>query len=410
MEGSRPGAAQLISQIIANPETQLAATDRYFRSLEYHAPEARTAALRHLITKLDGTSSGALPDSAREDAIIVRAVERIDEFDLDADPVASAAVRRQLKRTHGTVAYFDLVKRFRPAGIQQSLLELLASDVDDSTKVEAVAMLAETEDGLTILKRELASDSARSASGIARVLGLWGNRRAINMLSDTASVAERSFDVRKEAIVGLACNRPGQLRLISLAKDGRLPADSQLLAGGLLGQSTDESIRNEAAKCLPSITQKDSKPLAPIDKLSSMRGSVDNGVAIFRGVGTCANCHIVNEFGKSVGPDLSEIGSKLSREAMYTSILAPSAGISHNYETYSLLTTGGQVFSGLLISETPDEVTIRTVDAIDRKFKQGDIEVLKKADKSIMPDNLHHTMDQQGLVDVVEYLMTLTKA
>ncbi|MGB7324426.1 MAG: PVC-type heme-binding CxxCH protein [Rubripirellula sp.] len=396
-----PKAAALMAKLIADPSMELAATDRLFRSLEYHDAATRTAAMKSLLALESG--------SDRDDAIIVRAIERMDGFDASADRRAKSAIDRQLDRTRGTVAYLDLVKRFNPAGMQDSLLDLLGSDVDDSTKVEAASMLGETENGPMVLRKSLASESVAEASNVARVLGLLGNGRAMNMLSDTAANADRAFDVRKEAVVGLSRSKDGQGRLISLATEGKLPADTQLLAGGLLARSEDESIRKQAAECLPQITQKDSKPLSPIDQLATMRGDVDNGMKLFRGVGTCANCHIVKQFGKSVGPDLSEIGSKLSREAMFTSILAPSAGISHNYETYNLLTAGGQVFNGLLISETPEEVTIRTVDAIDRKIKQDDIELLKKAEKSIMPDNLHHTMDQQGLVDVVEYLMSLTK-
>jgi len=132
-------------------------------------------------------------------------------------------------------------------------------------------------------------------------------------------------------------------------------------------------------------------------------------MAIFRGVATCANCHIVDGFGKQVGPDLSEIGSKLSREAMFTSILAPSAGISHNYENMIALTEDGRVVNGVLVSETDDKLVLRTAEAIDLEFDQDDIVDVKKSEKSIMPENLHHTTDQQGLVDMVEYLMGLKK-
>ena len=94
---------------------------------------------------------------------------------------------------------------------------------------------------------------------------------------------------------------------------------------------------------------------------------------------------------------------------MFTSILDPSAGISHNYENYIVLTASGQVINGLKVSETPDEVVIRTAEAIDRTIAQDDIEQMKKSEKSIMPDNLHQMVDQQGLVDIVEYMTTLTK-
>ena len=140
-----------------------------------------------------------------------------------------------------------------------------------------------------------------------------------------------------------------------------------------------------------------------------MKGDISNGLQLFRGVATCSNCHVIDKFGKEVGPDLSEIGSKLSREAMYTSILDPSAGISHNYETYILLTADGQVINGLKMSETPEEVIIRTPEGIDRKIAQDEIEEIKKSDKSIMPENLHHTIDQKGLLDIVEYMTTLKK-
>lgn len=39
--------------------------------------------------------------------------------------------------------------------------------------------------------------------------------------------------------------------------------------------------------------------------------------------GTCNKCHLVRGEGKQIGPDLTEIGSKLSREAMFESILYP---------------------------------------------------------------------------------------
>ena len=131
---------------------------------------------------------------------------------------------------------------------------------------------------------------------------------------------------------------------------------------------------------------------------------------LFRGVATCANCHIVGDHGKEVGPNLSEIGSKLSREAMLVSILDPSAGISHNFEQFNVLTSGGgQVITGVKVSESDSEVVIRTAEAIDRRIPQEDIEQIKKSEKSIMPENLHHLFDQKGLIDIVQYMTTLKK-
>ncbi len=355
---------------------------------------------------------GALADDAsraRNDAIIVRAIERMQGYDYSSNEHVQAAITRHIARSEGTNDYLKLVKKFRPAGMSEKLAGMLVDDLSDSIKVEAAAMLGEMQDGPARLRRLLRSESQADAAGVAYVLGLLGNGRATKMLGEVAGDPEQPFEVRKNAVIGLTRNKQGEQSLLQLAASRQLAADMRLFAGGLLARSQDANVRQRAAKLLPQPQQKDQKPMAPIDQLAEMQGNVENGVKLFRGVATCANCHVVDKHGKEVGPSLSEIGSKLSREAMFTSILDPSAGISHNYENYIVLTASGQVINGLKVSETPDEVVIRTAEAIDRKIAQDDIEQMKKSEKSIMPDNLHQTVDQQGLVDIVEYMTTLTK-
>ena len=87
-----------------------------------------------------------------------------------------------------------------------------------------------------------------------------------------------------------------------------------------------------------------------------------------------------------------------------------AAGISHNYENFSVLTLDGQVISGLKVSETDQVIVIRTADAVDRRIPKTEVDVVKKSDKSIMPENLHHSFDQKGLIDLVEYMTSLTKS
>ena len=110
-----------------------------------------------------------------------------------------------------------------------------------------------------------------------------------------------------------------------------------------------------------------------------------------------------------MGPNLSEIGSKLSREAFFESILFPSAGISPNYETWNAATVDGNVISGIKVSETPAEVVLKGVDSIARTLKKSEIEELKKQSISLMPADLQKTMTAQELIDVIEYLQTLKK-
>jgi putative heme-binding domain-containing protein len=130
---------------------------------------------------------------------------------------------------------------------------------------------------------------------------------------------------------------------------------------------------------------------------------------VYVDVGTCVKCHQFSGVGQNVGPDLTEIGDKLSREAFYESILYPSAGISHNYEAYAAVTKDGTVVTGLLVSKTPDEITLKGSDAIPRTFRMSEIEELAKQDVSLMPADLQKVLDEEQLVDLVEFLTTLKK-
>ena len=117
---------------------------------------------------------------------------------------------------------------------------------------------------------------------------------------------------------------------------------------------------------------------------------------------------MVGSEGKNVGPSLTEIGNKLTREAMYVSILAPSAGISHNYEAYTARTEDGEVITGLLVSKTAQGVVIKDAKGIERTIAASELAEIQKQEKSLMPENLQELINEQELVDVVEYADPVT--
>ncbi len=393
-----PKAAETMVQIISKPATTLEQTNRYFRSLEYFEPAVREAAMKPLLTL--GTDY---------DAIIVRAIERIDDFDYTDNHHVQAAITRYLAAREGTAEWVKLAGKFKPAGMDQKLQQMILSDLPDQVRVEAIGLLTSTAAGRQQLRQLMKRDFMDQVAVVARVLGLLGDHKAKDLLAEVVTDSERPFDIRKHAVVAMAGNANASKKLLEIAQSGDLPTDTRMLAGGLLARSSNADVRTRASKLFPQPKQKDRQPLPPIDQLAQMKGDAGSGVRLFGGVATCGNCHPVAGQGKQVGPDLSEIGSKLSREAMLTSILDPSAGISHNYEGYVVLTTDGQLISGLMISKTDDQVVIRTSDAIDHKIASEDIESIKQSEKSIMPDDLHQTIDQQGLIDIVEYMTTLKK-
>ena len=287
----------------------------------------------------------------RNDAIIVRAIERIDGFDVSDNPQVQQAIQRYIASQVGTAKYVELAAKFRPEQMQENLVKIVQSHADDSVRVKAAKLLLSESTGRASVLRILESESSDEIAKVAKPLALLGTAKARSMLTDVVSDPSRPFDQRKCVLMAMALNRASSKRLLTMARREELPADSRLLVGGLLSQSTDQDVRKAATELFPQPSQKDRKPLPPIDQLARMKGDAARGAKLFSSVATCAKCHPVGGNGKSVGPDLTEIGSKLSREAMLVSILDPNAAISHSFESYAVLTVDGQVITGLMISK-----------------------------------------------------------
>src|SRR6185503_4907289 len=105
--------------------------------------------------------------------------------------------------------------------------------------------------------------------------------------------------------------------------------------------------------------------------------------------------------------DLSQIGNKLGRDARFESILDPTAGIAFGYEPWQLELSNGDEASGLIASETTDELVFQSAGGILPRYKKSQIAKRTRQKLSIMPSGLEQAMSTQDLVDVVEYLCSL---
>ena len=150
---------------------------------------------------------------------------------------------------------------------------------------------------------------------------------------------------------------------------------------------------------------KDGTQILPVSKLIEMKGDKEAGRAVFRnGKGpNCINCHQIENEGKEIGPPLNNIGEK-PKDALYESILAPSAAIQHGFETWTVKTKAGKVFTGVLIGDPEEKITLKTAEGEFIEIPAEDIQRQVKQKASLMPEGLIQTMTTKELVDLVEYL------
>ncbi len=343
-----------------------------------------------------------------KDKLIVETVLRIENFDLETSAPAKAAVLRYLRAEPGTDRYFELIDRFKPDEIVNSLMEYSLAHATDTGGARGAGLLFAMNRGSDIADIANSTDEKRAVAAV-QLIGHAGGKKTISMLLPALKNGSATNAVRSAAIKALGKRLDGQKQILSLTRDGQLSDDLKFAAANVLLASSDKEIAKEAAKYLELPATADSQPLPSLAELIQRKGDANEGLKVFQTTGTCNKCHRVHGKGKEVGPDLSEIGSKLSREAMYVSILDPSAAVSHNFETYSVLTVDGLAVTGLLISETDQAVTLRNSEGIDKIIDQDDIEIFKKQKVSLMPQDLQKLMTVEQLVNLVEYTLTLRK-
>ncbi len=352
----------------------------------------------------------ALADDAQaaKDSTIVQTLLRLPNIDVNSKPKLREAVLRHLATKPRTAEYVDLVRRLKLKGVESQLLQMAVEDPEGNAGVQAAALLLKRGGG-QMFADVLAGRDEALAHNAAKALGLVAAPDCVEFLRPIVTDSSKSRALRVTAASGLGRSREGQQYLLELVLAGKVTTDLRFAVANALHGSADPEIRSAAAKHLQLPAGADAEPLPPVARLLKMSGNSAHGAKLFRGKATCLKCHRTRGEGKEVGPDLSEIGTKLSREALYTSILDPSAGISHNYETYTAVLTDGNVVAGVLINRTSDAVTLRTAEAIDKRYAIGEIDELVKNQVSLMPADLQKLLSVQELVDVVEYLTTLKK-
>ena len=133
-------------------------------------------------------------------------------------------------------------------------------------------------------------------------------------------------------------------------------------------------------------------------------GNKDNGKQVFRRV--CIACHKVHNEGANLGPDMTGVGKRLDSYKLVESIIDPNAQVDDKYLSTLVVTADGRSISGLLVSESPEEVVI--FDGKEQKrIAVSEIDERMKLKQSSMPEGLAATLSPNELLDVVEFLRSL---
>ncbi len=397
--GTKSAAMQCL--LITDANVTTADSLALLRSLDFQDHSRTAEAVREILRRERLDHMG--PEEKLR-VILPELVLRLDPTDA-ADPVLAKRIEESVGYVARTQAFVDLVGRFKLAHRAGELVDLAATEgTPDSLAAAAVGTAVGLAGDDTLKPRLAAGDPA--ASRLLAALGVRGDGRSIRLLEGLLPDADVKPEVKSAAVASLARSNQGAKTVVALARHGKLTGGLVQAAAVAIAACPWADIRKAAADVLPMPKAKGGA-LPPLADLLKRSGNADRGRAVFAGTGTCAKCHVVGSEGKNVGPNLSGIGVKLSRQALYESILAPSAAISHNYESYTALLDDGRAVTGLLVSQSPESVVIRGADGVDTTLPAAEVDELIKQPVSLMPADLATALSADELVDLVAWLETL---
>lgn len=355
---------------------------------------------------LPGLGQEAAPN---RNAIAIEALNRLEGVDLGQNPGLKTAVLKVLETTRGTPDFVKLVKKFSLTNQEPGLLEVAVKMPSEEPGVEAMQILL-AGGNLDALQTLLKSTNNVGAARAVQAMGNTGQQQIVPMLKPMLSPQPYDVSVRKQAVRALSRTLEGAKTVLEATRNGTLAEDLKFVAGAELAAVRWPEIKNSAKELLPPPQGRDAQPLPPMAELLRLQGDAARGAKVFASEGpSCAKCHRARGQGNDVGPDLSEIGTKLGTDAIFDAILDPSAGISFGYEVFELELKSGDEAYGLIVSETGEEVAIKDAQGVVTRHRKSDIVSRRQMRLSIMPSDLQQTMATQDLVDLVAYLSSLKK-
>ncbi len=244
--------------------------------------------------------------------------------------------------------------------------------------------------------------------------GYGGAKNALLALQAVVDDGKASLAVREAAVTGLSGSQSGTAWLLDHHAKGKLADALVNVTGRLLRNSPYRGLQNRALIAFPPAGKLNLKKLPSIALLATRKGDATRGKRLLAESGKsslqCLKCHTVRGSGGQIGPDLSMIGKKASRENLIESILYPSKAIADQFVTWQIETVRGQSLAGLIVEETPESVVLRDGEGRDTRIAKKNIETRTKGPKSLMPEDLVVQLSEDELIDLVEYLFTLRTA
>ncbi|MCE7066378.1 PVC-type heme-binding CxxCH protein [Dyadobacter sp. CY326] len=386
----------LLASLAGDSKADLKSRLRYFRAFDFN-PAANEKSLA-LLQIMKGTA-------ANQAQVNELALRHLDPAFVKQNAEAMSGLKKLLDSSFGTPAYLELVSKYELESENGRLLDMAISQSATRNGPAAALQLMKQGGGKIVWEVIKGSDAAKSEAIVAALRGV-GSKESLEILKTVTLEDKYSAGLRKIAAKSLGGTMNGEDQVLALLKDGKLDGDLKAEAVKGLSGAWRKSVKVEAAKYLDGTTVA-AKKHPEVKELIGMKGDLSKGKQVFTSY--CSVCHQVNGEGMDFGPKLSEIGSKLPKEAQYSAIFEPSAGIGFGYEGFEVTLKDGSTVTGIVASKTETDLILKFPGGTTQEYKMSQVKSIKKLNDSMMPAGLQDAMSTEELVSLVDYLSGLKK-
>ena len=273
-------------------------------------------------------------------------------------------------------------------------------------RISAIALLAYTdfEKSQTALQKFMIPNTAPELSleAITAFARLDNPRGAAILLEKKAWSA---YTPRiKSAVVAAVVSKPSFINELFLAIEGGTISGAELSSADRMRLISDKNTQiSDRAKVLFRELEGGDRMKVYQDYRNALTAQVDAamGKAVFQKA--CSACHTYQNVGGKVGPDLTGVKNQPA-DALLLHILVPNYEVLPAYQSISISTNDGRSFSGWLVSENENSLTLRTTFGTDESILRRNISSLSNSGLSLMPDGLEQSISKDEMAKLIAYL------
>jgi putative membrane-bound dehydrogenase-like protein len=213
---------------------------------------------------------------------------------------------------------------------------------------------------------------------------------------------------KADAVQTLASRPAFAQALLDAVENGAVPkSDITAFAARQIQTLNDKNVSDRLAKVWGTVRPASATRTAQAEKYKTLltpdrlkAADLSNGRAVF--AKHCASCHKLFGEGGDVGPELTG-SQRANLDYVLENVLDPSAVVPGEYRMTAFTLLDGRTLTGIVRRETPQAVTVRTVNE-EITVPVADLDARKPTALSVMPDGLFDALKEDEVRDLVAYL------